>query len=348
MESLETHESEHVAASIHWMLPNKADGFLGLWESLIFDKNVKEDLLNFASTMLLFSKKEIDQNIISCNRLILLHGVPGTGKTSLAKALSQKLSIHMKKTYEITHLFEINSHSLFSKWFSESGKLVLKMFEQILEVVENESNLVCVLIDEVESLVVARENISTSEPTDSVRVVNSVLTQLDRIKKFPNVLVITTSNLLSNIDSAFIDRADIVVNLPEPSPAAIFEIVVSVIHELVLKGLIVRQSSEEQNDFSLDTISSFNYKKTTKDPLENSIIISTICEKASGFSGRALRKLPFLAFALYLKKDTAILKEFLLAMISAVMYQQKSKKIFKQNDSKLALNNGDLNAEKSN
>lgn len=78
-EAIESHD-EHVAASTHWILPNKDDGFLGLWESLVYDDNIKENLLDFAETMLHFSKKNVDQNIISCNRLILLHGLPGTGK----------------------------------------------------------------------------------------------------------------------------------------------------------------------------------------------------------------------------------------------------------------------------
>lgn len=79
-EEIESHESEQVAASIHWMLPNGDSGFQGLWESLVYDDNIKENLLDFARTMLYFSQKDIDQNIVSCNRLILLHGLPGTGK----------------------------------------------------------------------------------------------------------------------------------------------------------------------------------------------------------------------------------------------------------------------------
>lgn len=77
-ESIESHE-EHLAASTHWILPNQNDEFLGLWESLIYEDGMKENLLRFAETMLHFSKKKVDQNIISCNRLMLLHGVPGTG-----------------------------------------------------------------------------------------------------------------------------------------------------------------------------------------------------------------------------------------------------------------------------
>jgi len=43
-------------------------------------------------------------------------------------------------------LVEINSHSLFSRWFSESGKLVGRLFASITELVEDEGTFVVVLI----------------------------------------------------------------------------------------------------------------------------------------------------------------------------------------------------------
>lgn len=48
--------------------------------------------------------------------------------------------------YSHGRLVEINSHSLFSKWFSESGKLVQKLFARVTEMVEDESGFVVVLI----------------------------------------------------------------------------------------------------------------------------------------------------------------------------------------------------------
>lgn len=325
---IESHESEQVAASIHWILPNKDDGFFGLWESLVYDENLKENLLGFAETMLHFSKRKIDQNIISCNRLILLHGPAGTGKTSLAKALAQKLSIHMNSTYQYTHFFEINSHSLFSKWFSESGKLVMKMFQQIQEVIEMESSLVCVLIDEIESIAYARGNISTNEPSDSVRVVNSVLTQLDRIKKYSNVLILTTSNLTASIDLAFLDRADIITYISQPSVDAVYKIITSALIELADKGIIVADSLEDaRDDFNIDSIESFEkfHDLHKLQPFSTGNILQQICKEAVGLSGRSLRKLPFLSHALYLKKDTATLREFLIALRLAVDFQKRSK-----------------------
>lgn len=99
--------------------------------------------------MLYVPHRGVDPNVIAWNRVILLHGTydsvttqtalrpdllhihthipstpssggpPGTGKTSLCKALSQKLSIRLSDRYSYGQLVEINSHSLFSKWFSE-------------------------------------------------------------------------------------------------------------------------------------------------------------------------------------------------------------------------------------
>lgn len=62
---------------------------------------------------------------------------------------------------------------------------------------------------------------------------NALLTQLDQLKKYPNVLVFTTSNLTTAIDSAFLDRADVKQFIGNPSIGAIHKMFSSAIDELM-------------------------------------------------------------------------------------------------------------------
>lgn len=48
-----------------------------LWDSLVFEEDVKSKLIDFISTGFLFSDMRVNPRIISVNKLILLHGPPG-------------------------------------------------------------------------------------------------------------------------------------------------------------------------------------------------------------------------------------------------------------------------------
>lgn len=63
------------------------------------------------------------------------------------------------------------------------------------------------------------------------------------------------------------------------------------------------------------------YEETSN--TKNSLKLLEICRASVGLSGRALRKMPFLAHALYLTGDSISLSQFLRAMQLAVEKQKK-------------------------
>jgi Cdc6-like AAA superfamily ATPase len=264
----------------------------GLWESLVFDQDLPLELLNFIQTGLYFSDLNVNNTIINVNKLILLFGPPGTGKTSLCKALAQKSAIRNSHRFSFSKLVEINAHSLFSKYFSESGKLIQKLFSQIQKIVDDDDTFVVILMDEVESLTASRKSvISGLEPSDALRVVNALLTQIDKYRSKKNVLILATSNLVDAIDSAFLDRVDIKKYVGNPSEEGIYKILSSGILELVEKGLIIQPQKPilKWDELQVDSPS-----------FEDSILLN-ISKEALGMSGRTLRKLAFLAHARYIQ-----------------------------------------------
>jgi len=156
------------------------------------------------------------------------------------------------------------------------------------------------LIDEVESLTAARAAaVAGTEPSDGLRVVNALLTQLDKLKHKKNVLVIATSNLPQAIDSAFVDRADIVQYIDLPPKEAIYQILHSCLLELIKRKLV--QPIEVPDLTFAKYLLQDEIPDTPDRKTQLAFKLMKLAQKCTEhqLSGRALRKLPVLAYATY-------------------------------------------------
>jgi len=278
-------------------LPSKS--LDGVWTNLHFPPEIKQRLLCYASSSMLFSDLGVDRNVVSATRMVLLYGPPGTGKTSLCKGLAQQLAINFSARFSTAHLVEVNSQAIFSKWFSESAKTVQKLFELIFELASTPRALVVVLLDEVESLVASRTRGNGGggpggDPSDALRVVNAMLLQLDKLKRYANVVMLCTSNVTHVLDDAFLDRADLRLFVGPPSPQACFDMLLGALVELVRVGLVQAPVTNGTRD-----------------------ALGQLAAELSGSaaSGRFLRKLPLQAHVRLAASDAPVpADEFVRAM----------------------------------
>jgi SpoVK/Ycf46/Vps4 family AAA+-type ATPase len=114
----------------------------------------------------------------------------------------------------------------------------------------------------------------------------------------PNVLVMTTSNITDAIDLAFVDRADIKQYIGPPGPRVRYDILKTCVVELMRVGIV---TPFIQLQSSLDAQRAYEQASSQSNELSPAAVSQQLyacAVAADGFSGRALRKLPFLAHTL--------------------------------------------------
>ncbi len=195
----------------------------GLWDSIIVSGAVKDQLLNHA-LLALELRAKLRFATTALHGLILLIGPPGTGKTTLARSLVTQLAPRVPGRK--ARLIEVNPHGLMSAEHGQTQQLVMKLLGEHIPSLAADGLPTVVLLDEVESMAVARSEASLSaNPADVHRATDAVLAALDRnTEESPHIIVVATSNFPRALDEALRSRADAVVELPLPDRAAITEI----------------------------------------------------------------------------------------------------------------------------
>lgn len=128
---------------------------------------------------------------------LLFYGPPGTGKTLAAEAMAQALGID---------LLVVDIASLVSKWIGETEKNLAGVFELA------ESSRALLLFDEADALFGRR---TESQDANDRHANLETAFLLQRLERYEGVAVLTT-NLRSNLDSAFTRRFEFIVEFPEP------------------------------------------------------------------------------------------------------------------------------------
>lgn len=202
-----------------------------LWEAIVVPGQVKLRLRNQALLSLRL-RAELPFAVTGLHGLCTLYGPPGTGKTTLARGLAAQLAPFV--VGQAVRRIEIDPHGLMSAEHGQSQQRVSELLGEYVPDLAADGMATVVVLDEVESMAVARSAASlAANPADVHRATDAVLTALDsNANRHPHLFFVATSNFTSALDEAFLSRSDAAILVPLPDGDALQQIIGSTLFAL--------------------------------------------------------------------------------------------------------------------
>jgi len=153
------------------------------WDDLIIDEATKDELTSVID--LLKNPQSAKSYGIALPKGILFNGPPGTGKTTIARAVATKAGLNF---------YVLRANEIVSKWVGESEKNLTQLFETACK-----NAPAIIFIDEIDSLGKKRSE-GASSHTDAL--LNHLLQLIDGVIKSEGVYVIAATNRADLVDDA--------------------------------------------------------------------------------------------------------------------------------------------------
>ena len=169
------------------------------WDDVVLDSDTRDKIHEVVTV---FAQPELARSLgVAAPLGVLLFGPPGTGKTTIAKAMASQIA---------ASFYELSAADLLSKWAGESEQRVAKLFTKARA---NRPSIV--FIDEIDALL--RRRTSDSDNKWEERVLSQFLRELDGLHGDAGVLLVGATNRIDTIDEAIVGRRlePIEVGLPD-------------------------------------------------------------------------------------------------------------------------------------
>lgn len=157
-------------------------------------------------------QKRLEEQSLPKGVAAIFHGMPGTGKTETAMQIAKATG------RPVCHVDIAGSKSC---WFGESEKLIKRIFTDYAEQCKKATLKPILLFNEADALFSSRQNINNVSGSTSVAQTENAIQNilLEEMEKLDGIMIATT-NMTDNLDSAFARRFLFKIKFGQPTVEA--------------------------------------------------------------------------------------------------------------------------------